>query len=82
MLCAAGEDYPCLGKVNLYTLEKGSRALGGGSHETVWSARLVVSRDMAGAVTRWVSCVSREPETSNLNSGWEQRLLLFMLALF
>lgn len=46
-----GEDYPCLGKLALYTVERGVRSLGNGEMETVWSVKEVLSREVAGAVS-------------------------------
>ncbi|EFJ51734.1 hypothetical protein VOLCADRAFT_87503 [Volvox carteri f. nagariensis] len=46
-----GEDYPCLGRILLYTISAEVVDLGGGNLTRRWSAVLVATRDMASAVT-------------------------------
>ncbi|GLC77555.1 hypothetical protein PLESTF_001954700, partial [Pleodorina starrii] len=65
--CPMGEDYPCLGRILLYTISAEVVDLGGGNLTRRWSAVLVATRDMASAVTSvqefksqlLVSCGSR-----------------------
>ncbi|GLI63466.1 hypothetical protein VaNZ11_006440, partial [Volvox africanus] len=46
-----GEDYPCLGRILLYTISAEVVDLGSGNLTRRWSAVLVATRDMASAVT-------------------------------
>eukprot|EP00798_Chlamydomonas_sp_ICE-L_P015928 gene15928-22062_t len=46
-----GEDYPSLGRVVLYQLERVARDLGGGNIERVWTSKQVYQREFQGPVT-------------------------------